>query len=145
IEHNDYTGVEVEPGGRVAWMASPRQMLWGAVSRAVRTPSRIDRDFFVPIAAGSSSYLLAGGPGFTSENVKAYEVGYRTEPHDRVSLTVATFYNDYGRIRSIEQLTPPAPTPVVFGNGQGGHAYGAELTGEYRPAEWWRLRSGYTT
>src|SRR5439155_719716 len=41
IEHNDYTGVEVEPGGRLGWTLSERQMLWGAVSRAVRTPSAI--------------------------------------------------------------------------------------------------------
>src|SRR6202008_1727967 len=58
IEHNDYTGVEFQPSGRLAWTLTPRQLLWSAVSRAVRTPSRIDRDFFVPVAPGSGSFLL---------------------------------------------------------------------------------------
>jgi iron complex outermembrane receptor protein len=144
IEHNDYTGVELQPSGRLAWTLTPRQTLWGAISRAVRTPSRIDRDFFVPVSLGSASLLLAGGPNFVSEDVRAYELGYRSEPHDRLSLTVATFYNEYGHIRSLEQLSPPKPFPLVFAYGQTGNSYGAELTAEYRVTDWWRLRSGYT-
>jgi iron complex outermembrane receptor protein len=144
IEHNDYTGVEVEPSGRLAWTLPRRQLLWGAVSRAVRTPSRIDRDLFVPLAPGSTSLLLAGGPNFVSEDVLAYELGYRSEPSDRLSLTVATYYNEYSHIRSLERLTPPAPFPLVLGNGQAGSGFGAELTAEYRVTPWWRIRSGYT-
>jgi iron complex outermembrane receptor protein len=144
IERNDYTGVEAQPSGRLAWTVTAQQTLWGAVSRAVRTPSRIDRDFFVPLAPGSASFLLAGGPDFVSEDVRAYEIGYRSEPHDRLSVTVATFYNDYGNIRTLEQLAPPALFPLVFTNGQTGNSRGAELTAEYRITDWWRLRSGYT-
>jgi iron complex outermembrane receptor protein len=143
IERNDYTGVELQPTGRLAWTLTRRHMLWGAISRAVRTPSKIDRDFFVPVAPGSASLLLAGGPNFVSEDLRAYELGYRSEPHDRLSLTVATFYNDYGHIRSLEQLAPPAPFPLIIANGQTGNSYGAELTAEYRVTDWWRLRSGY--
>jgi iron complex outermembrane receptor protein len=141
IEHNDYTGIELEPGGRLGWTLSERQMLWGSVSRAVRTPSRIDRDFFAP---GSPPFLLAGGPGFVSENVVAYELGYRSRPHDRLLLAAATFYNDYDNLRSTEQVNPPAALPIVIANGQAGTSYGAEVTAEYRGSDWWRLRSGYT-
>jgi iron complex outermembrane receptor protein len=144
IERNDYTGVEVQPSGRLAWTVSRRQTAWGSISRAVRTPSRIDRDFFVPVTPGSASFLLEGGPNFVSEDVRAYELGYRSEPHDRLSLTVATFYNVFGHIRSLEQLAPPAPFPVEIANGQRGNSHGAELTAEYRVTDWWRLRSGYT-
>ena len=133
IEHNDYTGVEVEPGGRLGWTLSERQMLWGAVSRAVRTPSRIDRDFYAP---SSAPFLLAGGPGFVSEEVLAYELGYRSRPHERLSLAVATFYNDYDNLRSVEQINPPAPFPIVLANGQTGSSYGAELTAEYRASDY---------
>jgi iron complex outermembrane recepter protein len=141
IEHNDYTGIEVEPGGRLGWTLSERQMLWGAISRAVRTPSRIDRDLFAP---GSAPFFLAGGPGFVSENVLAYELGYRSRPHERLSLAVATFYNDYDNLRSTEQVNRPAPIPIVVANGQTGTSRGAEVTAEYRASDWWRLRSGYT-
>ena len=141
IEHNDYTGIEVEPGGRLGWTLTERQMLWGAISRAVRTPSRIDREFFAP---PSAPFLLAGGPGFVSEEVLAYELGYRSQPHERLSLAVATFYNDYDNLRSLEQVNFPAPFPIVLANGQTATSYGAELTAEYRASDWWRLRSGYT-
>ena len=141
IEHNDYTGVELEPGSRLAWTLPRRQLLWGAVSRAVRTPSRIDREFFAP---GKAPFLLIGGPNFVSETLVAYEVGYRSQPHERLSLTVATFYNNYDHIRSVEQVNPPAPLPIVLANGQAGTSYGAELTADYRVTDWWRLQSGYT-
>jgi len=141
IEHNDYTGVEWGPGSRLAWTLPRRQLLWGAISRAVRTPSRIDRELLTP---GVPPFLLTGGPNFVSETLVAYEVGYRSEPHERLSLTVATFYNDYDHIRSLEQVKPPAPIPLVIANGQAGTSYGAELTADYRVTDWWRIQTGYS-
>jgi iron complex outermembrane recepter protein len=140
FEHNSYTGIELQPNGRLGWTLSERQMLWGAISRAVRTPSRIDREFFAP---ANAPFLLAGGPDFVSENVVAYELGYRRLFRQRLSLTAATFYNDYDNVRSLEQLRPPAPLPVVIANGLAGSSYGAELAADYRLADWWRVQSGY--
>src|SRR4029079_17536207 len=40
FEHNDYTGWEVQPSGRLAWTPNERHTLWGAVSRAVQLPGR---------------------------------------------------------------------------------------------------------
>jgi iron complex outermembrane recepter protein len=140
IEHNDYTGVEIQPSGRVNWAVSDVGTLWAAVSRALRTPSRIDREFYAP---GQPPYFLAGGPNFDSEEELAYEVGYR---HQRgpVALSVATFYNRYYGLRSLEQANPPAAFPVVIGNGQDAESYGAELTVDYRVTDRWRLVAGYT-
>ena len=140
IEHNDYTGFEIQPGGRANWTLSPSATLWGAVSHAVRTPSRIDREFFAP---GQPPYFLAGGPAFDSEEEMAYELGYR---HHRggLAVSVATFYNRYRGLRSLEQVNPPAPTPVVFGNGQDGESYGVEWTAESWLTSGWRVSAGYT-
>lgn len=140
IEHNDYTGVEIQPSGRVNWTVNQFGTLWAAVSRALRTPSRIDREFFAP---GQPPYLIAGGPSFHSEEELAYEVGYR---HQRgpLALSVATFYNRYYGLRSLEQATPPAAFPLVIANGQDGESYGAELTADYRVSNRWRLVAGYT-
>ncbi len=139
IEHNDYTGFEIQPSGRVNWTLNPFATLWAAVSRAVRAPSRIDREFFAP---GQPPYFLAGGPGFHSEEELAYELGYR---HQRGSfaLSVATFYSRYHGLRSLEQVNPPAATPIVIGNGQDGESYGAELTAGYWLTSRWRVRAGY--
>src|SRR5205823_13950092 len=60
LEHNDYTGFEIQPSGRVNWRLSPSGTLWAAASRPLRTPSRIDRELFVRIPPAS---FLAGGPG----------------------------------------------------------------------------------
>ena len=141
IEHNDYTGIEVQPSVRAAWKIDRRQMAWGAISRAVRTPSRFDRELFIP---AQPPFLLAGGPNFQSEESLGYELGYRSHPHDRVSLSVSTFYTDYRNLRSLERVNPPAIFPVVVGNGLQGKSYGAELTADYYVTDWWQLRGGFT-
>jgi iron complex outermembrane receptor protein len=140
IEHNDYTGVEIQPSGRVNWTVNQFGTLWAAVSRALRTPSRIDREFFAP---GQPPYLLAGGPNFDSEEELAYEAGYRHQ-RGQLALSVATFYNRYHGLRSLEQANPPAAFPLVIANGQDGESYGAELSADYRVTNRWRLVAGYT-
>jgi iron complex outermembrane receptor protein len=140
IEHNDYTGFEIQPSGRVNWTVNPSATLWGAVSRALRTPSRIDRDLFARISPTS---FLAGGPGFDSEEELAYELGYRHQ-QGSLALSVATFYSRYHRLRSLEQLNPPAPDTIVIGNGQDGESFGVELTAAYVLTSRWRVRAGYT-
>src|SRR6266508_2967292 len=140
IEHNEYTGFEIQPSGRVNWMLSPSATLWAAVSRALRTPSRIDRELFARVSPTS---FLAGGPGFHAEKELAYELGYR---HQRgsLALSVATFYSRYHGLRSVEQLNPPAADTLVIGNGQDGESFGAELTSAYVLTSRWRVRAGYT-
>ncbi len=140
IEHNDYTGFEIQPSGRLNWTLSPSGTVWAAISRAVRTPSRIDRELFVP---AQPPYFLAGGPNFHSEEELAYEVGFRHQNGPWL-LSLATFYNHYHGLRSLEQKNPPNPTPLVIGNGQDGESYGAELAATYRVSDRWRLRGGYT-
>lgn len=140
VEHNDYTGFEIQPSGRVNWTLSPSTTVWTAISRAVRTPSRIDRELFIP---DQPPYFLAGGPNFQSEAELAYELGYRHQ-EGPVQLSIATFYSRYRGLRSLEQDSAPAPTPLVIGNGQDGESYGVELTAKYRVSDRWRLRLGYT-
>jgi iron complex outermembrane recepter protein len=138
IEHNDYTGYEIQPSGRVNWTRSPSATLWAAVSRAVRTPSRIDRELFIP---GQPPYFLAGGPGFDSEKELAYELGYRHQ-QGSLALSVATFYSRYHGLRSLELV--PGPDSLEIGNGQDGESFGAELTAAYVLTSRWRVRAGYT-
>ena len=49
LEHNDYTGFEVQPSMRLLWTPHERHTIWAAVSRAVVTPSRADNDILVNI------------------------------------------------------------------------------------------------
>lgn len=139
VEHNDYTGLEVEPSGRLRWNLPAERMLWAAISRAVRTPSRIDRDAYQPKPPPT---ILAGNPGFESETVVAYELGYRTPLGSKGSASIATFYNAYDDLRSLS-FTPATIVPLFFENNVEGETYGIELSAVYRLFDWWRLRGGY--
>jgi iron complex outermembrane receptor protein len=139
IEHNDYTGFELEPNVRMRWALASNQDLWAAVSRAVRTPSRLDTDLTEPSPPHT---LIEGSRAFTSEVLVAYELGYRVQIGSDASASVSTFFNDYDRLRSLS-LTPVTVLPLVYENHLVGRTYGAELSGSYEVFDWWRLRAGY--
>ncbi|HTH46815.1 MAG TPA: TonB-dependent receptor [Candidatus Limnocylindria bacterium] len=141
VEHNDYTGFEYEPSARLQWNVTGRQMLWGAVSRAVRTPSRYDRDLFEPSPAYGLFLGTAPSP-FESENVIAYELGYRAQINPKVSGSLSVFYNVYDDLRSLSP-TPGAFVPLYFSNFNEGDTYGFELSADYQILDWWRLHGGY--
>src|SRR6266516_4160343 len=141
LEHNDFSGWEVQPSGRLAWTLATNQILWAAISRAVRSPSRIDTDFFFPsppVPPGVTNF--SGNRGFDSENLLAYELGYRVQPFSRLSLSAAPYYNFYDDLRSIDQTSP---TNFVFENHFKGEVWGIELSANYRATDWWRLSGGY--
>jgi len=144
LEHNDYTGWEVEPSSRLQWNPTAKQMLWSAVSRAVRTPSRIDRDLIEPtnLPAPFPQSILSGNAAFASEKLVAYEAGYRAQIGTNASVSISTYYNDYYDLRSTT-TTAPFVFPLVFHNNLEGETYGAELAGNYQVFAWWRLHGGY--
>jgi len=149
LEHNDYTGWEVEPSARLQWNVTSKQMVWAAVSRAVRTPSRIDHDLREPsgLAVPFPSSILDGSSDFVSETLIAYELGYRAQLTPKVVTSLSLFYNEYENIRSSTTTTPPTfPSfgfPVVFQNNLEGDTYGLEFTANYQVLDWWRLHAGY--
>jgi iron complex outermembrane receptor protein len=154
LEHNGYTGYELEPNVRLQWNPDTRNLLWTAVSRAVRTPSRYDRDLQVPSGLINApppyqfpTLFLAGSRNFVSETLIAYEIGYRAQLAPRLSASISTFYNDYSNLRSTTP-TPttalyPFPFPIVFQNNLEGETHGFELGASYQLFEWWRLHAGY--
>ena len=135
VEDNTYTGAEVMPNARIAWQLADDQLVWAALSRAVRAPSRIDREFFVPATA---PFLLAGGPNFESEIANVAEIGYRASISHRFTGSVTGYWHDFDRIRSLE----PRPGGLMFENKIDGRTYGVEAWAEYRPIDRWRLSAG---
>lgn len=134
LEDNEYTGLEYLPSARLSWRLGPDQLAWGAVSRAVRTPSRFDTDLINP-------GLLAGGPEFVSETVVAYELGYRAQPSTNFWFSASAFYNVYDDLRTIEASSPTV-YPLVIKNGMEGDTYGLEAWGVYAVTDWWRVNLG---
>ena len=142
LQHNTFSGFEFQPSVRVAWVQN-YYTAWAAVSRAVRAPSRIDVDYFLPtfpVPAGVPN--VAGGPNFTSEKVVAWEAGYRIQPSASTSFSLAAFYNRYDDLYSVEAL--PNTVTYQIQNGTEGNSRGVEFSGRVRPGNKWRLRGGYS-
>lgn len=143
LQHNIFTDFEFQPSARLAWIPAVQHTVWGAVSKAVRTPSRIDVDYHIPttpVAPGDPS--VDGGPNFVSEEVIAYELGYRAQPKMNLSLSLAAYYNEYEDLYSVEPL--PGTLTYQIQNGTIGQSWGMELSGTWQLMEKWRLRGGYT-
>lgn len=159
FEHNDYTGFEIQPSARFLWQPLPRHALWGAVSRAVRTPVRSEHDIrfndtaFTDPIVGPSLVTVLGNEGFESEDLLAYELGYRHQLTQKLSIDVAGFYNTYDNLLTVETGAPvfetdPPPMhlfiPVKFDNLMYGETYGIELAADWQAMRNWRLSSSYT-
>ena len=155
FEHNAYSGFEVQPGARVLWTPDVNQTMWAAITRAVRTPSRVETDYTTTglVNAAIPSFVrLMPNADFKPESLVAYEVGYRVRPVSSMYLSFSSFYNQLDDVLSTEILTPfPEPVsspvrlviPVMFGNGLHGESYGAEVSADVRATPWWRWTAHY--
>lgn len=137
FEHNDYTGIETLPNLRLAWRPRPGQLVWGALSRAVRAPARLDRDIRLP---PRPPYIIAGGPDFVSEVADVLEVGYRLQLAAGWSGSATAFVSDWQRLRSGQ--TPP---DAQVQNMIDGRTYGVEAWATWQVQPSWRLSGGLTT
>jgi len=155
IEHNSYTGWEVQPSARILWTDDKKQSVWASVSRAVRTPSEADISSMInfqtfPAPDGTPIELrYIGSPSFKSEVVIAHEVGWRIQPSDRIFLDVTAFFNRYNNLRSFIAGTPfTENTPVFhivdpyyYTNGLDADTAGIELASEFQAAPSWKIES----
>jgi len=134
-DHNDYSGNEVQPSGRLLWKIDSRNSLWWSVSRAVREPDTINAD---PVAPG----VVVGNTGLKSEVLIAYEMGYRVEPTDWLSIDLAGFYNNYNNLISTYFVS--GSFFPVYEQFQKAQTYGIEpsFTAQLQP--WWKLSGSYS-
>jgi len=156
FEHNDYSGFNAQPNVRLLFVPSPRHVLWSAVSRALRVPSRIESDLSLTALVDPSTptYVrVTGTKDFQPERLTAFELGYRVQATDRLFVDLALFHNDYARLLSIEPGTPftettPPPShdviPHFFLNRMKADVRGAEIASEWRPAASVRLTGSYS-
>jgi iron complex outermembrane receptor protein len=128
FEHNDYSGAEWQPSVRAAWVPDADRTVWAAASRAVRSPSRLESDVVSP--------FLTGNQDFRAEKLDAYELGYRQRVAPQVWVDVATFYNVYRDLLSIEGS--------VVDNKLGGTTSGVEIATRWQVSAAWRLDLAYT-
>lgn len=113
FEHNDYSGFEVQPTARLQWLDGKEQMAWASISRAVRTPSQLEQDLDIQSGVIPPGVLplpiaveLRPSPNFGSEELIAYELGYRRQLAPDVQLDVSGFYNDYAKLSTLSLMAP---------------------------------------
>jgi len=170
FEYNSYTGLEIQPTGRLLWTPDQQQSIWLAASRATRTPSQAEDSIVLnsvqPPPLPSPPFPLPfpiplqisvlGNPDQRSEDVTAFEVGYRVQPDPNFSADIAAFYNIYDHLQTVEirsgSIEPCLSAPIPFcglirtqfddrGSAQ---TYGVEVGTDIRPAPWWQLHGAYT-
>lgn len=157
-EKNVYTGTEFLPNLRLAWQPASEHLLWGALSRAVRAPARLDRDFYLRAVVPEQLVLLGfppfinfinGGPTFESEISDIAEIGWRAQPSASFSYSATVFYNEHDKLRSGEPApTDPEDNPLgsafIVSNSIEGSSKGVEAWANWQIAEWWLLSGGLT-
>ncbi|MBN8515812.1 TonB-dependent receptor [Accumulibacter sp.] len=165
FETNNFTGYQPLPNARLMWTPSDTQSVWGSVARAVRTPSRgeldanIDLSVQPPGTPGNPSPLpiltrnVQDDHELKTETVVAYELGYRQRLATNLALDVATFYNQYGDLRSAVlgarsfEFSPPPPhivQTITPDNSIKAHTHGVEVSVDWSPLPWWRLQPIYS-
>jgi iron complex outermembrane receptor protein len=156
VNHNDYTGFEWHPNLRLTWAIDDRHTLWGAVTRAVRIPARLNTDLVLTapfeLPGGIPLYFnISGSDDYQSEELLAKEIGYRALLDDRLSLDVAVFHNDYDHLQTQEVGTPVIVgdplqyiiLPGTLANGMKGETWGGTLVATWQALADWRIQFQY--
>lgn len=154
LEHNSYTGWEVQPSARLLWRASRQASVWGGITRAVRTPSRIETDLRLTFFALPSPPVyaqLAGSQAFEAEGLVGVEAGYRQLVSPEFYVDLTAFHNTYGNLASftpyaLSAQTSPIPhvlATTTYENGIRATSDGFEIAPDWRPRAWARLRGSY--
>ncbi len=155
---NNYSGVEVQPNFKFLLTPKDNHTIWGSISRAVRTPSRSEDGInitgtVIPSESGSIFLKNLGNHNFDTENLIAYELGYRFRVKSSFLIDITGFYNDYDNLITAEPSsifieTSPQPTklifPITFENKGFGETFGAEVSGKWDMTDWWRLNASFT-
>jgi iron complex outermembrane recepter protein len=159
LEHNSLTGLETEPSARLIWTTGATGTIWAGVSRATRTPALFERDSDLNVAAfqapGSPPVWvkLLGNSHVDAEKLLAYELGYRIQPLDSLSIDVSAFYNVYHDLIDYTANAPvfqfdPAPPHILISstenNADNAQTYGVEVSAQWRVQANWRLVASYS-
>jgi iron complex outermembrane receptor protein len=159
FDENNFDGFEVQPSARLLWTPREHMTFWGAVTRAVRTPGRLDQDVqltgYSPIVVipGLPLFVtIKGDPKFKSEVLIGYEAGYRQLLTKSLYVDIAAFHNDYDRLESFGTASisvPTTPYPYLlitdpYANGIKGMTDGLEIAPDWKPVSWWALRGSFS-
>lgn len=142
FEYNDYTQSEVQPSARLSFQPTEKQTLWGSISRAVRVPNRtMDDVSFAAAGTPFGFYRLVGNRNVESEELLAYELGYRVQPAKGLTLDLTGYLNQYDKLASNNPLNR---LTVTSANANSGESRGFEISGKWAFTKEWDLSANYS-
>jgi iron complex outermembrane receptor protein len=158
FELTDRNGWESQPSARLAFMPTPRQTWWVAVSRAVRVPSRMEFTggrwltrglTLVDGSVYNYTARFCGSPNLDPEQLLAYEFGSRFLIGDSTSLDLAVYYHDFSDSVALVYAGSDIGADYVddryvVDNALDVSVYGFEAALRYRPRDWWQVDIAYT-
>jgi iron complex outermembrane receptor protein len=158
LEHNNFSGFDYQPSVRLLWTPTLRQSFWAAVTRAVRTPSRLDQDVSFAILVQATPpppiyFEILGNPKLKAEQLIGYEAGYRTQIHSNLFVDFTAFYNTYDDLQGYGAPYPavantPPPPHIFFvlpyANVIKGSTVGTEIAPNWKITHWWQVRGSYS-
>jgi iron complex outermembrane receptor protein len=132
FERDGLTGSNVQPNVRMLWTPNSSDTVWGALSRSVRSPRRIESLATIDIAALDPSVVspllpsgltamlqMAPRPGASvmAEKALSLEAGWRKQLGPQLSFDSAIYLNDYSDLRG-GRLVGASPQDSAPGIGQ---------------------------
>jgi iron complex outermembrane recepter protein len=158
FERNNFCGFGYQPTIRLLWSPTNRQSVWAAVTRALRTPSRLDDDVQFDILVQTTPpppvfFEILGNSKMKAEQLIAYEAGYRAQLSKAFYLDFASFFNTYKDLQGYGPLSlavtnnpPPLDYLIVipYANVIEGRTIGTEINPTWDVTRVWQLRGSYS-
>jgi iron complex outermembrane receptor protein len=155
FEYNEFTHLEIQPSIRALYTPTEKISMWGAISRAVRVPSRLElhgqTTDYVNLPNDNSDaevkVVTHGNANLQSEELTAYELGLRLKPLPDLWLDTTAFYNRYSHLIGLKMQGSGSAAEsynLVYNNNSSGESYGFEAALDWKVRANWLLAGTYT-
>jgi len=159
VEHQPYTGFQLEPSARMVWTPTARQTVWMSASQAIKEVSReeeglqIEPYTFALPGGGFGVAQYSGSTKSQAERFRDFEIGYRAQATKQFSVDVTAFAGFYHNLQTLDpgepyfttdQGPPHLVLPSFFGNTASAHTSGAEIFANWSATSRWRISAGYS-
>ncbi|MBV1889517.1 MAG: TonB-dependent receptor, partial [Gammaproteobacteria bacterium] len=158
FEQSSRVGFNAQPSVKVNYRIDPSTSVWGSVSRAKRTPSRLETHGLLltaDLAENPLPVFLAaqGNSEVDAETLVAYEIGGRHRFGDDFSIDMSLFLHDYDELIGVTLNNNPQlqalPAPhalllIPFSNLAEAQLYGLEISSNLKINKEWHVKASYS-
>ncbi|WP_223275943.1 outer membrane beta-barrel family protein [Algoriphagus aquimarinus] len=136
-EENPRKYTNLFPSAHLTYNLTQENAFQLSYSRRVRRPVYNDLSPYVTLS--DSRNFFSGNPDLNPEYTNAFELGH-IKYFDKGTLFTTVYYrstvNKIERLRSVDDKGHSRTLPY---NLNGENSFGVELSGDYRPKEWWKI------